>query len=56
MKHLNVVAAVILYDGRVLCMQRGEGKYAYVSRKFEFPGGKVEPGETEPRARLATMG
>lgn len=50
MKHYEVVAAVIVYDNKYLCMQRSDGKYAYVSRKFEFPGGKVEAGESEAEA------
>lgn len=32
-------------------MQKGVTKYAYTSHKFEFPGGKIEPGET-PRQAL----
>lgn len=46
MKKVNVVAAIIEYDGEILCMQRGKGKYDYISYKYEFPGGKVEPGES----------
>ena len=45
MKHYEVVAAVIEYKDKILCMQRGEAKYDYTSYKFEFPGGKVEVGE-----------
>ena len=45
MKHYEVVAAVIEYKDKILCMQRGEAKYDYTSYKFEFPGGKVEAGE-----------
>jgi 8-oxo-dGTP diphosphatase len=45
MKTIEVVAAIILTNGKVLCMQRNHSKYDYVSHKFEFPGGKVEPGE-----------
>lgn len=45
MKHYEVVAAVIEHDDKILCMQRNKAKYAYVSYKFEFPGGKVEAGE-----------
>ena len=41
MKHLEVVAAIIEHEGKILCMQRGHSKYEYVSFKYEFPGGKV---------------
>lgn len=47
MKHLNVVAAVIIKDGKYLCMQRNASKYDYISYKYEFPGGKVEENEDE---------
>ncbi|MGN0234983.1 MAG: (deoxy)nucleoside triphosphate pyrophosphohydrolase [Paludibacteraceae bacterium] len=43
--HHHVVAAIIVHEGHVLCMQRGQTKYAYTSYKWEFPGGKIEPGE-----------
>jgi 8-oxo-dGTP diphosphatase len=44
-----VVAAVIERDGRILIGQRkAGGRHAL---KWEFPGGKVEPGE-EPRAAV----
>jgi 8-oxo-dGTP diphosphatase len=47
---MEVVAAVIERDGRILVGQRkAGGRHAL---KWEFPGGKVEPGET-PRAALA---
>ena len=45
MKRYEVVAAVIEYENKILCMQRGEAKYDYTGYKFEFPGGKVEAGE-----------
>ena len=50
MKHLNVVAAIIIHNGQILCMQRGQAKQDYVSYKYEFPGGKIEPGETPQMA------
>ena len=49
-KHYNVVAAVVEVDGKVLCMQRGESRYDYTSHHWEFPGGKIEPGETPQQA------
>ena len=49
-KHYNVVAAVIEVDGKVLCMQRGATRYSYTSNMWEFPGGKIEPGETPQQA------
>ena len=50
-KKLLLVAAVALVDtdGRVLLAQRPEGKQ--LAGLWEFPGGKVEPGET-PEATL----
>ena len=50
MKHYNVVAAIIIYNNKILCMQRGNSKYDYISKKYEFPGGKVENGESETNA------
>ena len=41
---LVVAAALIDADGRVLICQRPEGKQ--LAGLWEFPGGKVEPGET----------
>ncbi|MCR5184146.1 MAG: (deoxy)nucleoside triphosphate pyrophosphohydrolase [Opitutales bacterium] len=50
-KHYNVVAAVIVVEGEILCMRRGKGKAAETDYKWEFPGGKIENGET-PQAAL----
>lgn len=50
MKQLEVVAAILTYNGNILCMQRGKGKYPYVSFKYEFPGGKIKPGESRHAA------
>ncbi len=41
------VSAAIVNDGsRVLCFRKGESKRAYLSYKHEFPGGKLEAGES----------
>ena len=50
MKHYNVVAAVVCHEGKFLCMQKGKTKFEYTSYKWEFPGGKIEPGETPQQA------
>jgi len=50
MKKIEVVAAVIINDNKVLCVQRGPAKYNYISKKWEFPGGKVEKDETKVEA------
>lgn len=46
MKHITVVAAVIIHNKKILSVQRGPAKYDYISKKWEFPGGKVEENET----------
>ncbi len=43
MKSIDVVGALILADGKLLIAQRPEGKSQAL--KWEFPGGKIEPGE-----------
>ena len=50
MKKIEVVAAVIFYNNEILCVQRPESKLNYISKKFEFPGGKIEKGETNKQA------
>lgn len=50
MKHYNISAAVILVEDRFFVVQRGESKFDYISKKFEFPGGKIEEGESEEEA------
>ena len=51
-----LVAAVALFDvdGRVLIAQRPQGKS--MAGLWEFPGGKVEPGETPERALIRELG
>lgn len=50
MKHIEVVAGIICYKDEILCMQRPEGLREYTSLKYEFPGGKIESGETNVEA------
>ena len=55
MIHIEFVAGIIMYDDRILCMQRDAGKFDYISYKYEFPGGKVEPGETNSQALMREL-
>lgn len=57
-KHIEVVAAIILRERRIFATQRGYGEW---KDWWEFPGGKIEPGESpedalkrEIREELAT--
>jgi 8-oxo-dGTP diphosphatase len=45
---LEVVAGIVWRDGRYLAVQRPEG--GPMAGWWEFPGGKVEPGESRERA------
>jgi 8-oxo-dGTP diphosphatase len=47
MKSIEVVAAIIFHNDEILCVQRGSNKFDYISFKYEFPGGKMEIGETK---------
>ena len=47
MKRIEIVAAVIRSEGRVFATQRGYGDF---KDWWEFPGGKIEPGETAEEA------
>lgn len=47
MKRIEVVAAVIADGGRIFATQRGYGEF---KDKWEFPGGKMEPGESPEEA------
>ena len=50
MKTIEVVAAIIFREGKVLCVQRPNNTREYISLKWEFPGGKVEVGESREEA------
>ncbi|MHC5354958.1 (deoxy)nucleoside triphosphate pyrophosphohydrolase [Myroides sp. LJL115] len=52
MKTIEVVAAIILYNNQIFCAQRKYSDKEYASFKFEFPGGKVEEGETNTQALI----
>ena len=47
MKQINVVAAVIVRNGKILATQRGYGAF---KDGWEFPGGKIEVGESPEEA------
>ncbi len=47
MKTMKVVAAVICREDRIFAVQRGYGEY---KDRWEFPGGKVEEGESPEHA------
>ena len=47
LKHIEVVAAIILDSDRILATQRGYGKWR---GWWEFPGGKVQVGESREDA------
>ncbi|MEE8722805.1 MAG: (deoxy)nucleoside triphosphate pyrophosphohydrolase [Eggerthellaceae bacterium] len=47
MKTVDVVAAIIVHEGKIFATQRGYGEF---KDGWEFPGGKVEPGETPEQA------
>ena len=55
MKHYFVVGAILEHEGRILCMQRPRGKFASTDFKWEFPGGKIEPGESGPEALMREL-
>ena len=48
MKKVEVVAAVIKKDNKIFCAQRNLSKS--MGGKWEFPGGKIEIGETKEEA------
>ena len=50
MKHIQVVAAIVIHNDKILCVQRGQNEYEYISLKYEFPGGKVKPNENYEEA------
>ncbi|HHX60373.1 MAG TPA: 8-oxo-dGTP diphosphatase MutT, partial [Epulopiscium sp.] len=49
MKVVRVSAAIIIKDNKVLATQRGHGEF---KGGWEFPGGKIEEGETAKKALI----
>ena len=49
MKTIEVVAAIIKRDNKIFATQRGSGEF---QGGWEFPGGKIEPGETPQKALI----
>ena len=47
-KNIHVVGAVIIENGKILCAQRGPDKS--LPLLWEFPGGKIEEGESQEEA------
>lgn len=47
MKEIKVVAAIIQKENKILATKRGYGEFINM---WEFPGGKIEPGETKEQA------
>lgn len=53
MKTVRVAAAIICRDDKILAAQRGYGEF---KDGWEFPGGKLEPGETGAQACVREIG
>lgn len=47
MKEIKVVAAIIQKENKILATKRGYGEFINL---WEFPGGKIESGETKEQA------
>ena len=52
MKTIRVVAAIIIQDDKVFATQRGYGEF---KDGWEFPGGKIEEGETPQDALVSEI-
>ena len=52
MKTINVVAAIICKDDKIMIAKRGYGEFEGM---YEFPGGKIEPSETPENALIREL-
>ena len=52
LRRVEVSAAIVVKGGAILATQRGYGKW---KGWWEFPGGKIEPGESREEALLREM-
>lgn len=50
MKQIAVAAAILINEGHILCVKKGGYEYDYISYHYEFPGGKLEQGESAKEA------
>ena len=49
-KQIQVAGALIFEKGKFFATKRGDSPYPYVAHKYEFPGGKIEKGESGEEA------
>ena len=49
-KHIKVAAALVFDNGKIFATKRGASPFPYVAHKYEFPGGKIEQGESGENA------
>lgn len=50
---IKVAAGIIKKNGKYLAARRGAGKH--MAGKWEFPGGKIEPGETPEQCLIREL-
>ena len=50
MRTVEVVAGVLQHEGEILCARRGPSDLPHLDCKWEFPGGKLEVGESHADA------